>query len=120
MRKGVGTFVQLDVPILGVIENMSYFIAPDTGKRYEIFGTGGGQSYAEEIGVSFLGALPIDPRIAQGGDAGKPIVATDPKNPASLAMREVAHKVASRVALLNLNRVPEGVIGLGDIPVLLG
>lgn len=120
VRKGVGTFAQLDVPILGVIENMSYFIAPDTGKRYEIFGTGGGLAYADEIGVPFLGALPIDPRIAQGGDTGKPIVATDPKNPASLAMRQVAHKAASGIALLNLNRVPEGVIGLGDIPVLLG
>ncbi len=118
VRKGVATFAQLDVPILGVIENMSYFIAPDTGKRYEIFGTGGGQAFAQEIGVSFLGALPIDPRIAQGGDAGKPIVVADPTNPAAIAMREVAHKVASRISLLNLNRVPEGVIGLGDIPVL--
>lgn len=118
VRKGVATFAQLEVPIVGVVENMSYFIAPDTGRQYEIFGTGGGKAYAQEIGVPFLGALPIDPRIAQGGDSGKPILATDPNNPASLAMRNLARQVAASLNILNRNRVPKGMIGLGDIPIL--
>lgn len=118
VRKGVATFAQLEVPIMGVIENMSYFIAPDTGRRYEIFGTGGGQKYAQEIEVPFLGALPIDPRIAQGGDTGKPIVASEPQSPAALAMRNVARQVAASINILNRHRVPKGMIGLGDIPIL--
>ncbi len=118
VRKGVATFAQLEVPIVGVVENMSYFIAPDTGNRYEIFGTGGGQAYAREIGVPFLGALPIDPRIAQGGDTGKPILAADPNNPASVALRNLARQVAASLNILNRNRVPKGMIGLGDIQIL--
>jgi ATP-binding protein involved in chromosome partitioning len=118
VRKGVATFAQLEVPIVGVVENMSYFIAPDTGRRYEIFGTGGGQAYAQEIGVPFLGALPIDPRIAQGGDTGKPILAADPNNPASTALRNLARQVAASLNILNRNRVPKGMIGLGDIQIL--
>lgn len=117
VRKGVATFEKLDIPILGIIENMSYFIAPDTGKRYDIFGHGGGERYAQEVGAPFLGRLPIDPRIAAGGDTGKPLVVTEPDSPAAQAMRDVARQVAGRVSLLNMSRVPEGVIGLGDIPI---
>lgn len=117
VRKGVATFQKLEVPVLGVIENMSYFIAPDTGKRYNIFGDGGGKRYAEEIRVPFLGQLPLDPRIAAGGDAGKPIVIAEPKSPAAQAIRDVARQLASSISVLNMNRKPEGVIGLGDIPI---
>lgn len=118
VRKGVATFATLEVPIVGVVENMSYFVAPDTGRQYEIFGTGGGKAYAEEIGVPFLGALPIDPRIAQGGDTGKPILATNPTHPASVALRNMARQVAASLNILNRNRVPKGMIGVGDIPIL--
>jgi len=119
VRKGFATFQKLEIPVLGIIENMSYFIAPDTGKRYEIFGHGGGQRYAAEMKVPFLGELPIDPRIAEGGDTGQPIVIAAPKSPAAQAMREVARQVAAAVSVLNMNRKPEGVIGLGDIPVIM-
>ncbi|MBA3530614.1 MAG: Mrp/NBP35 family ATP-binding protein [Ardenticatenales bacterium] len=118
VRKGLATFQKLDVPILGIVENMSYFIAPDTGNRYNIFGTGGGRRYAEEIKVSFLGEIPIDPRIAAGGDTGKPIVVAEPDSPAAQVMREVARQVAARVSVVNMSRIPQGVIGLGDIPII--
>jgi ATP-binding protein involved in chromosome partitioning len=118
VRKGVATFATLEVPIVGVVENMSYFIAPDTGRQYDLFGTGGGKAYAEEIGVPFLGTLPIDPRIAQGGDTGKPILAADPNHPASVALRNMARQVAASLNILNRNRVPKGMIGVGDIPIL--
>ncbi|MDQ4075613.1 MAG: Mrp/NBP35 family ATP-binding protein [Chloroflexota bacterium] len=118
VRKGAMTFRQLDVPILGVVENMSYFIAPDTGKRYDIFGHGGGQRYADEIGVPFLGEIPIDQRIVQGGDTGRPIVVAEPESQAAQAIREVARQLAARISVINMTRKPEGVIGLGDIPIM--
>ena len=118
VRKGLSTFQKLEVPILGVVENMSYFIAPDTRKRYEIFGHGGGKRYATEVNVPFLGQLPIDPRIAAGGDTGKPIVASQPNSPAAQAIREVARQIATAISVINMNRKPEGVIGLGDIPIM--
>jgi ATP-binding protein involved in chromosome partitioning len=67
-------FSRVNVPVLGIVENMSYFIAPDTGTKYDIFGTGGGEKLARESGIPFLGGIPIDPRIRQGGDSGIPIV----------------------------------------------
>jgi ATP-binding protein involved in chromosome partitioning len=73
-RKALKMFERVNVPITGVIENMSYFIAPDTGKSYDIFGTGGGMKLAAELNTPFLGGIPIDPRIRMGGDSGKPIV----------------------------------------------
>ncbi|HEX8682079.1 MAG TPA: Mrp/NBP35 family ATP-binding protein [Ardenticatenaceae bacterium] len=117
-RKGLALFKQFEVPILGIVENMSYFIAPDTGKRYEIFGHGGGKRYAAEMGVPFLGEVPIDPRIAAGGDRGRPLVVAEPDSPAAQTFRELARQVAARVSVLNLTRRQEGLIGLGDIPVL--
>lgn len=119
VRKGVAAFHKLEVPILGIVENMSYFMAPDTGKRYEIFGHGGGKQYAKEANIPFLGELPIDPRIAAGGDRGKPIVIAEPKSPASQAISDVARLIAGRVSMLNMNRKPEGLIGLGDIPIII-
>ncbi len=116
-RKGLVTFQKLNVPVLGIIENMSYFVAPDTGKRYNIFGSGGGRRYAEEIGVPFLGEIPIDPRIAEGGDTGRPILVAAPESEAAQALREVARRMAARLSVINMSRKPEGVIGLEDIPV---
>src|SRR5947199_1854821 len=72
-RKGLEMFRQVRVPVLGIVENMSYFVGGD-GKRYEIFGHGGGTKLAQEAGVPFLGEIPIDPRVAECGDAGDPIV----------------------------------------------
>src|SRR5262249_26482922 len=79
-RKGLEMFRQVRVPVLGIVENMSGFIGDD-GKRYEIFGAGGGRKLAQEARVPFLGEIPIDPRVAQCGDAGDPIVHKFPDSP---------------------------------------
>ena len=102
--KGIGMFKTMKVPVLGVIENMSYFIAPDTGQRYEIFGHGGGRRVAERMNVPFLGEVPLDPRVREGGDAGRPIVATDPDSPAAKALREIAQSLAAKISVLHLTR----------------
>ena len=73
VRKALGMFRKLNVPILGIVENMSYFIAPDTGRRYGIFGEGGGQRVADEFGVPLLGQIPLEMETREGGDAGVPI-----------------------------------------------
>jgi ATP-binding protein involved in chromosome partitioning len=104
--RGVGMFKQLNVPILGVVENMSYFVAPDTGKRYDIFGHGGGEVMAHEIGVDFLGEVPLEPEIRIGGDEGTPIVIRDADSVAAQAIRELARKVAAAISVQNLIKTP--------------
>ena len=73
-RKGLAMFRKVNVPVLGIIENMSYFICRHCGEREEIFGHGGGRKTAELLGVPFLGEIPIDPKVVVGGDSGEPIV----------------------------------------------
>src|SRR6476660_8591494 len=77
-RKGLAMFQKVNVPVLGIVENMSYFICPQCGHREEIFKHGGGRRTAEQLKVPFLGEIPLDPKIAIGGDAGRPIVAGEP------------------------------------------
>jgi ATP-binding protein involved in chromosome partitioning len=83
------------VPILGVIENMSYFIAPDTGKRYDIFGHGGAQAEAVRQGVPFLGEIPLAMNIRERSDSGLPVVVTEPDGPHAQAYRAIADRVWS-------------------------
>lgn len=104
--RGVAMFQQLNVPILGVIENMSYFVAPDTGKRYDIFGHGGGAKMAKEVEVDFLGEVPLEPQVREGGDEGSPIVVRAPECAAAQAIRGIAQKVAAAVSVQNLLRTP--------------
>lgn len=104
--RGVAMFQQLNVPILGVIENMSYFIAPDTGHRYDIFGHGGGATMAKEVGADFLGEVPLEPQIRMGGDEGSPIVVRAPESVAAQAIRQVAQKVAAAISVQNLLHTP--------------
>jgi ATP-binding protein involved in chromosome partitioning len=92
-RKGVKMFGEVRVPILGIVENMSYF-TDATGARTAIFGVGGGQKLATESGVPFLGELPIDPRVAECGDAGEPIVRKYPDAPVARAYMTLAQVVA--------------------------
>ncbi|HVE73124.1 MAG TPA: Mrp/NBP35 family ATP-binding protein [Thermoanaerobaculia bacterium] len=96
-RKGLAMFRKVNVPVLGIIENMSYFICRHCGEREEIFGHGGGQKTAEMLGVPFLGEVPIDPKVVVGGDTGEPIVVSDPQSPASAAFRELARQVVDQV-----------------------
>jgi ATP-binding protein involved in chromosome partitioning len=102
VRKAVGMFRQLNIPILGVIENMSYFACPHCGEVTEIFGSGGGEAMARDMGIPFLGKVPIDTRVRQGGDEGAPIVSAVPEAPAAKAFDEVARKVAAQVSIQNM------------------
>lgn len=96
--KGANMFDRVNVPILGVIENMSYFVAPDTGKEYEIFSRGGGRRVAEGHGWPFLGEIPIDPAIREGGDEGTPAVITHPDSATAQCFRKAAMSLAGRVS----------------------
>lgn len=98
-RRGLEMFRQVRVPILGVVENMSHFIGED-GKRYEIFGQGGGQELAGATGLPLLGAIPIDPRVAACGDAGDPIVHKYPDSPVAAAYVTLAGRIMEALAKL--------------------
>jgi ATP-binding protein involved in chromosome partitioning len=88
-RRGVQMFRQVSVPVLGVVENMSYFVGDD-GKRYDIFRHGGGQKLAAEAQVPYLGDLPIDPKVSECGDAGEPVVKKYPQSPVAQAYVNLA------------------------------
>jgi ATP-binding protein involved in chromosome partitioning len=98
-RKGYAMFKQMEVPVLGFIENMSYFQPPNSQERYEIFGHGGGKKLAEEYDVPFLGEIPLDTNVRQGGDDGKPITASDTNHPVSKAFLELAKQVAAQISI---------------------
>jgi ATP-binding protein involved in chromosome partitioning len=102
VRKAVGMFRQLNIPILGVVENMSYFVCGHCHERTDIFGTGGGRRMAEGMEIPFLGEVPIDTRVRSGGDEGKPIVAAAPDAPAAQAFQAVAGKVAAQISIQNM------------------
>ncbi len=99
VRKAVGMFRQLNIPVLGVVENMSYFVCGHCHERTEIFGHGGGARLAEELGIPFLGEVPIDTRVRSGGDEGQPIVVAEPDAPAAQAFRGVAGRVAAQISI---------------------
>ena len=96
-RKGLNMFKKVDVPLLGIVENMSYFIAPDTGKRYDIFGHGGAKREAERLGVTFLGEVPLQMEIRETSDTGEPVVVSKPEGPEAKIYRAIATKVWERV-----------------------
>ncbi len=102
-RKALKMFNRVNVPVLGIVENMSYFIAPDTGKKYDIFGTGGGSKIAEELNAPFLGGIPIEAGIRIGGDKGIPIVFDDPDSERSKIITQISRKLAEQVNIKNLH-----------------
>ncbi len=106
-RRGLAAFRQLQVPVLGIIENMAYFIAPDTGQRYEIFGYGGAERAAQELHVPFLGRLPLDQRAREGGDHGQPVVVGAPDSEIARAFRDIAKNLAAQVSMLSFQPDPE-------------
>lgn len=101
-RKGFRMFERVQVPVLGIIENMSYFVAPDTGNQYEIFSRGGGAAAAAELGVSFLGEIPLTIETRKSGDEGMPVTLKHPESEQAGAFLKVAQNVASRISTRNM------------------
>lgn len=105
-RKALKMFNRVNVPVAGIVENMSYFIAPDTKKRYDIFGSGGGSKLSEELRVPFLGGIPIDPRIRIGGDNGVPIVFDMPEDEHAKIIMDISRNLVKQINL-NKNNSPD-------------
>jgi ATP-binding protein involved in chromosome partitioning len=97
-RKGLNMFRKVDVPVLGIVENMSYFLCPHCGGRSEIFSHGGARQEAERLGTEFLGEVPLDLKIRQTSDGGTPITVADPDNPHALVFRQMAARIWEKVA----------------------
>lgn len=96
--RGLAMFNELNVPVLGVIENMSYLELPD-GTRMEVFGRGGGELLSQKEGVAFLGAIPMDPSVRAGSDQGKPIILTQPESAPARALAGLAQQLAARLSI---------------------
>jgi len=96
-RRGVAMFKRVNVPVLGVVENMSYFLCPECGTRSDIFGHGGARHEAERQGVPFLGEVPLHMTIREKSDAGLPVVATEPDGPHAKIYRDIASKVLAQI-----------------------
>jgi ATP-binding protein involved in chromosome partitioning len=99
VRRALRMFETVAIPVLGIVENMSYFLAPDTGIRYDIFGEGGGEKLANAYHVPFLGAIPLGIDVREGGDKGLPVVVSHPDSPQALAFRRVAEEIARQVSI---------------------
>jgi Mrp family chromosome partitioning ATPase len=96
-RKSVVFSQQIEVPVLGVVENMSGFVCPHCGEKIDLFKQGGGEKAARELEVPFLGAVPLDPQVVIQGDAGKPFVEAFPDSPTALAFDEIVNRLEERV-----------------------
>jgi ATP-binding protein involved in chromosome partitioning len=101
VRKAIRMFQTVNVPILGVVENMAWFTPPGQTERFHLFGQGGGAKIEREFGVPLLGQVPIEMGVREGGDAGRPIVISAPESASARALFEIAGKVAQRVSILN-------------------
>ncbi|MBI4115777.1 MAG: Mrp/NBP35 family ATP-binding protein [Candidatus Omnitrophica bacterium] len=102
VRKGIAMFQKTNVPILGIVENMSSFICPHCNKETAIFSQGGGRETSEKLKVPYLGDIPIDPRVREGGDQGKPIVTSYPDSPAAKQFTAVAGTLAQQVSIVDI------------------
>ena len=97
VRKGLRMFEKVNVPLLGIIENMSFFVCGHCGERTEIFSFAGGERAAQKFDIPFLGRIPLDPAIREGGDAGMPIVVANPESPQAKAFLEIAAALQNRI-----------------------
>jgi ATP-binding protein involved in chromosome partitioning len=98
--KAMEMFKKVNVPLLGIVENMAYFVAPDTGNRYNIFGSGGAQQLSTRLEVPLLGQIPLGMAVREGGDAGAPAVISDAPDAYAELFRQVARKLAARVSVM--------------------
>ena len=97
--KGVKMFQQVKVPLLGIVENMSYFVCDGCDKKHHIFKNGGGKTLAETFKIPFIGEIPIISEVVTGGDSGVPILLSDPQSPASVAYTQLAGQVAAQLSI---------------------
>jgi ATP-binding protein involved in chromosome partitioning len=105
-RKGLVMFNKVNVPVLGIVENMSYFICTHCGQREDIFDSGGGSRTASELEVPFLGEIPIDTKIRVGGDKGTPIVVMDQTSQQAQTIRQIARNLAAQISILHVSSPP--------------
>lgn len=105
-RKGLAMFELTHTPVLGIIENMSYFICDGCGKRHNIFDSGGGERIARQLELPFLGAIPLGVNVRAGGDEGRPVTVAEPECEQSVRFREIAQALAARVSVQNLEGAP--------------
>jgi len=110
-RRAVAMYRKLNIPTLGIVENMSHFVCPSCGHEADIFGRGGGEKMAADMGVPFLGRIPVYQPIREGGDTGVPIVVSEPESPAARAFMAAAERAAARVSIASFAR--------GDMPPTL-
>ena len=96
--RGARMFERVGVPVVGIIENMSAFVDPETGRRFELFSSGGGQRLAEELGVPLLGSVPLQARLAELADGGQPVIVAEPGSPAATALRGIAEALVQKTA----------------------
>jgi ATP-binding protein involved in chromosome partitioning len=102
-RRGLKMFQQMGVNVLGIVENMSYFIPPDMPeKSYDLFGSGGGEKASKELGVPLLGCIPLEISLREGGDSGIPIVISDPDSVSAQALKAIASNIAAKVSIAAL------------------
>ena len=103
-RRAVAMYKKLNIPPMGIVENMSYFACPDCGHEADIFGHGGGETMAAELGVPFIGRIPIYQPIREGSDAGVPLMISEPDSPAARAFMSAAERMAAQISIAGYNR----------------
>ncbi|MEE9317227.1 MAG: P-loop NTPase, partial [Rhodospirillales bacterium] len=109
-RKGLNMFRKVDVPVLGLIENMSYFTCPHCGERSDIFSHGGARIEADRLGIDFLGEIPLDMSIRETSDGGKPIVVSDPGSEHAKTYRAIADRIWEKITTAEVDSGPKIVV----------
>ena len=114
VRKAINMFQQVHIPIIGIVENMSYFICSNCSARHEIFGAGGGEDLASRFNTDLLGQIPLSISVREGGDLGVPIVVGAPDSPQATVFRQIAENVASQIGLLAMTGGGLPIIDMSD------
>lgn len=114
VRKAINMFEQVHIPVLGIVENMSYFICSNCSERHEIFGSGGGAELAKRFDTELLGLIPLAIGVREGGDIGVPIVVGAPDSPQANAFRQIAENVAAQIGLLSMKGSGLPIINMSD------